>query len=222
MLLRWWSLGVWALAAASAAYWGLRLFAAPAPVPAHARVSEPTPPPSGDLTRLFGVDAPPPQAAPAEPPPDARFQLVGVLSPKSSAAAREGVALIAVDGKPPRAYRVGHVVEGVHVLKSVNARGASLGPRDGAAAVSLNLPGLPPAATGNLPPANAPSAGAPLPPPAPAMPVPPQPQMQPQVQPQVQPHGPTAVPRQPTRPRRTFDADGRPTAAQGQNSSPTE
>ncbi len=159
---------MWALAAASAAYWGLRLFAAPAPVPAHARVADATPPPRGDLSRLLGVDAPPPSAAAAEPPPDSRFQLIGVLSPRSPAAAREGVALIAVDGKPPRAFRVGHVVDGAQVLKSVNARGATLGPRDGEARVSLNLAPLAAAATGSLPGAGG-AAGAPLPPPAPPM-----------------------------------------------------
>lgn len=159
---------MWALVAASAAFWGLRLFVTPSPVPAHARVADATPPPRGDLTRLLGVDAPPPSAAAAEPPPDARFQLVGVLSPKSPAAAREGVALIAVDGKPPRAFRVGHVVDGTQVLKSVNAKGVTLGPRDGAAAVSLNLAPLPPAATGSLPAPGA-AAGLPLPPPSPPM-----------------------------------------------------
>lgn len=162
---------MWAVVAASAAYWGLRLFVTPAPVPAHARVADAAPPPRGDLARLLGVDAPPPTAAEAEPPPDARFQLVGVLSPKSPAAAREGVALIAVDGKPPRAFRVGHVVDGAQVLKSVNARGATLGPRDGNAAVSLNLPPLPPAATGTLPPPGAGGApgGVAMPPPTPPM-----------------------------------------------------
>lgn len=159
---------MWALAAASAAYWGLRLFAAPAPVPAHARVADATPPPRGDLSRLLGVDAPPPSAAAAEPPPDARFQLIGVLSPRAAAAAREGVALIAVDGKPPRAFRVGHVVDGTQVLKSVNARGVTLGPRDGEARVSLSLAPLAAAATGSLPPAGS-VTGAPMPPPAPPM-----------------------------------------------------
>ncbi len=154
----------WALAAASAAFWGLRLFASTTPLPAHTRVAEPAAAARGDLTRLFGVDAPPPQAAAeAEPPPNARFQLIGVLSPRAANAAGEGLALIAVDGKPPRAFRVGAVVDGPHILKTVNARGATIGPRDGAPAVALNLAPVPSAATGVLP-----SAGAPqLPPPQP-------------------------------------------------------
>lgn len=167
MSARWWTLGVWALAAASAAYWGLRLFTNPQPVPAHAKPVEVSGAARGDLTRLFGVDAPPPVAeAPVEPAPDARFQLIGVLSPRSPQAAREGVALIAVDGKPARAYRIGAVVDGNNVLKSVNPRGAMLGPRDGAALVALNLAPPPPAATGTLPPLPADAGGPVLPPPA--------------------------------------------------------
>jgi general secretion pathway protein C len=54
-----------------------------------------------------------------------------VVSPKASQAGREGLALIAVDGKPARAYRVGALIEGTHVLKSVSARGALLGLKDG-------------------------------------------------------------------------------------------
>ena len=166
MSARWWTLGVWALAAASAAYWGLRLFSNPPAVPAHAKPVDAGGAARGDLSRLFGVDAPPPVAeGPVEAAPDARFQLLGVLSPRSPQAAREGVALIAVDGKPPRAFRVGAVVDGQNVLKTVNARGATLGPRDGAALVALNLAPPAPAATGPLPPAA--GAGGPvLPPPA--------------------------------------------------------
>lgn len=166
MSARWWTLGVWALAAASAAYWGLRLFSNAQPVPAHAKAVEAAGAARGDLSRLFGVDAPPPVAASVEPAPDARFQLIGVVSPRSPQAAREGVALIAVDGKPPRAYRIGAVVDGQNVLKAVNPRGATLGPRDGAALVALNLVPPPAAATGTLPPA-ANEGGAPvMPPPA--------------------------------------------------------
>jgi general secretion pathway protein C len=162
MSARWWTLVVWALAAASAAFWGLRLFVAAPPVPPNARTAEVTPAVRGDLTRLFGVDAPPPvaEAAP-EPAADARFQLIGVVSPRAARAAGEGLALIAVDGKPARAYRVGAVVDGTQVLKSVHARGAMLGTRDGPAAVALNLAPPAPAATGSLPPAGAAPAGMP-------------------------------------------------------------
>jgi general secretion pathway protein C len=110
----------------------------------------------GDLTRLLGAELAPaatPQAP--EPAADARFSLVGVVSPRSPQAAREGVALIAVDGNAPKAFRVGAVVDGTHVLQAVNARGASLGPAGGAPAITLNTVPPAPAATGQLPPAGA-------------------------------------------------------------------
>jgi general secretion pathway protein C len=179
MKTRLWTFAVWALAAGSALYWGLKLFIATAPVPPRTPVAAQAAVPRGDLTRLLGVDAPAPvAAAPNEPPPDARFQLIGVLSPKSRQAAAEGVALIAVDGKPAKAFRVGAVVDGQTVLQSVGARGAQLGPRGGVTLVALNL--VAPAAPAGMPsPVGFPNQGAPttpqstrrvLPPP-PAMPV---------------------------------------------------
>ena len=148
---RWWTLAVWALAAASALFWGFKIFAKPLPLPSQAQVASPGAAARGDLTRLLGVDPPPPVVVTDEPAPDARFQLIGVVSPRATQAAREGLALIAVDGKPPKAFRVGTVVDGQNVLQTVNARGATLGPRDGAAAVALNLAPQAPAATGTLP-----------------------------------------------------------------------
>lgn len=163
MTARWWAFGLWALVAASTLYWGLRLFTPAKPIPPQTAVAAVSSTPRGDLTRLFGVDAPPPAEEAAAPPPmAARFQLVGVVAPKTGGGF--GVALIAVDGKPARAYRVGAAVDGDTVLQSVRQRGAALGLRDGTTQVSLEIPPLAPAATGTLPPA----AGAPavLPPPA--------------------------------------------------------
>lgn len=144
---------MWALAAGSALFWGLKLFARAPAAPPQTELAVPGAGLRGDLTRLLGVDPPPPVvvAAPAAPPPDARFALIGVVSPRPAQAVREGVALIAVDGKPARAYRVGAAVEGETILKSVSARGATLGPRQGSAEISLNLAPPAPAQTGNLP-----------------------------------------------------------------------
>lgn len=158
---RWWTLGVWALAAGSALFWAFKVFVTPAAAPPHTQTAAPTLALRGDLTRLLGADPPPPAvAATAEPVADARFQLVGVVSPRSPTAAREGLALIAVDGKPPKAFRVGAVVDGTTVLQSVAARGVTLGPREGAAVVSLNLAPPAPPATGVLPAAGAGAAPA--------------------------------------------------------------
>ena len=153
MLARWWTFGVWALVVASAFFWGLRVFVQAPAAPRDTLVAQPGGDVRGDLTRLFGAEAPPPlpeEQAPA-PEPDPRFTLVGVVSPRSAAAAREGVALIAIDGNPAKAYRVGMVVDGNTVLQSVQARGAQLGPRGGPSLVALELPPLPPPATGTLP-----------------------------------------------------------------------
>jgi general secretion pathway protein C len=152
MLARWWTFGVWALVAGSALFWGLRLFVKAPAAPRETVVAQASGGARGDLTRLFGIDAPPPPAEEAPAPvADARFQLIGVVSPRSSGAVREGVALIAVDGKPARAFRVGATVTGDTVLQAVRQRGATLGPRGGPGAVALELAPLPAPATGQLP-----------------------------------------------------------------------
>lgn len=154
MLARWVTFLVWAAVAASAVAWGLKIFVQPLAAPPQTLVAETGRAARGDLTRLLGVEPPAPVVAKAPVPAiDARFKLVGVVSPRSPQAAREGLALIAVDGKPPRAYRVGAVVEDPHVLQAVNPRGATLGPADGPALVALKLPPPAAAATGVLPPA---------------------------------------------------------------------
>ena len=161
MLLRWLTLLVWALVAGSAVYWGFRLFARPLAVPAQASVAIAAAAP-GDLTRLFGAE---PVAAPVQPAvapvaaASSRFQLVGVVAPRREGDRAPGVALIAVDGKTPRAYRVGAVIDGDLVLQAVAMRSAAIGRRGAAAEVSLELPPLPPPATG-VPGASPPAAAA--------------------------------------------------------------
>jgi len=152
MLSRWSTFVVWALVGAGALFWGQRLGVSAPPTPPGTPVAANGPAGRGDLTRLLGADPPPPVvAAAAEPPADARFQLLGVVTPRSAGSAREGLALIAVDGKPAKAFRVGAVIDGPTVLKSVAARGAMLGPRDGAPQVTLTLTPPAAAATGALP-----------------------------------------------------------------------
>jgi len=144
---------IWALVAASAVYWGLELVVTPPAAPPHAGTVAAAPL-RGDLARVFG--APPTDEGPAVvPPPEAsRFQLIGVAAPRAGTRG-PGVALIAVDGKPARPYRVGALVDGDWHLQTISARGVSLGPSGGTAAVQLELPLLPPPTTGTLPPAGA-------------------------------------------------------------------
>jgi general secretion pathway protein C len=209
MVSRWLGALVWAAVAASAVAWGLAIFVQPPAAPREARVVDATLALRGDVTRVLGVDAAPaPAAADEAPAPvlDARFQLVGVVAPRGSEAGRrEGVALIAVDGKPAKAYRVGATVEGQTVLKAVRARGAELGPRNGAPTIALEIPPPAPAATGTLPPPAGLGGGsgvmprplpAPVPPPV-GVPMPqpvPQPVPQPQALPQPVPPPPTVAP----------------------------
>ena len=114
---------VWALAGAAAVYWGLRMSApgvAPAvaaPVAGLAAVD------SAAVARLLGavpqVIALAPQATLAS-----RFVLVGVLAGRSSGG---GAALIAVDGKPAKPFRVGSEVDPGLVLQSVASRRVAMG-----------------------------------------------------------------------------------------------
>lgn len=165
---------VWALVAAGAVAWGLKLFAAPLPLPPQAELAVVAPSAAGDWSRLFGravapAEAPAPVAAQAG---RERLQLLGVVASRSGQAGAPGVALISIDGKSPRALRVGAVVEGDQVLQAVLPRGVAIGPRGGPAMLRLELP-APPPATG-APGVARPSAAVPrtLLPPAPPQPTP--------------------------------------------------
>jgi general secretion pathway protein C len=138
--------------ALSAVFWAFKLLVRPGAVPAHALPVAVEQAARGDPLRLF---ASPPAAAAVAVVPQAssRFKLLGVMAPNPpDDATPGGLALIAVDGKPARAYQVGAVVDGEWVLQSVSARTASIGPEGGAAAAQLEVPALPSAATGTLPP----------------------------------------------------------------------
>jgi general secretion pathway protein C len=142
---------IWAAVAASVVYWALKLWVRPMGAPAHAVVVSTSDAFSGDPSRVLGADAPVPHeptAAAPQAPQDPRFRLIGVVASRGAGAGSTGVALIATDGRPPKAYRVGAPVDGEMVLLAVRPRGASLGPRGEAAQVDLQLPALPsPAAT---------------------------------------------------------------------------
>ncbi len=182
---------IWAAVAASIVFWALRLWAQPMAVPAYATVVAVDGGLNGNLDRLLGVDtvaAAPIAAGPA--PADPRFRLIGVVAPRAAAAQAEGLALIALDDKPARAYRVGAVVEGEIVLQAVHSRGASLGPRGQAAQFDLALPVLPPPATG----VPASVGGLAVPMPARPLPLPPPVPQAPPVEQAIQPEPPMREP----------------------------
>jgi general secretion pathway protein C len=137
---------IWAAVAGTAVFWALHLFGTPPQAPPHAQAAPVPAVVRADLSRVLGADPALLAAAPDKPAPaaeQARFQLLGVI-----ASGQSGWATIAVDGKPPRTYRVGHVVDGSSVLQKVAARGVDIGPRGGAPVVSLQLAAPPAAATG--------------------------------------------------------------------------
>ncbi len=142
---RWTGFFVWALVAATAVFWGLRIFAATRPLPVEARLPGRLVAANTPMTRLFGPlpQADEPAAAPAE---SERFSLQGVIAEGS-----DGIALVSIDGQPPKPWQVGSVVEGDTVLLAVSRRGAQFGPRGGPASFTLELPLPLAAATGTLP-----------------------------------------------------------------------
>lgn len=158
------SFGVWAAVAASLVYWGFTVAGPRTPLPDGARLPAPDAMGGGGWTQVLGV----PDVSDDDEPAmadDSRFQLLGVVAPQGAAQSSQGVALIAVDGQPPRAVRTGAVVDGDTVLLAVERRAVQLGPRGGPAAVALNLPD--PSTASHAAPAVAP--GAPRVTPAPPM-----------------------------------------------------
>ena len=127
---------LWGLVAASAVYWGMKLGSGSrgTSVPAATRAPAPADPLA--VGRLLGSS---PVVASAAPTPSlgSRFSLIGVVASQS----HEGAALIAVDGKPPKPFRVGAAVDQGLVLQSVDARKANLGSTmGGPTALTLEIP----------------------------------------------------------------------------------
>lgn len=145
---------IWAAVAASLAYWGLKWLAQATPVPPNATVAALDNAARGDLRKLLTG---PVTVEPNQPDPSAasvlagRIKLLGVVAPRQEGD-RGGLALLSIDGKPPRAVHTGATVDGDMVLLAVNQRGVDIGLAGGPPAVKLDLPLLPMASTGSLPP----------------------------------------------------------------------
>ena len=133
------SFAVWLLAAGCAVFWGLKLPAVSSGAPAAPAVTGPAVPVDpAAVARLLGATPAAASAGPAAAPAQStRFVLVGVVSDRS----KGGAALIAMDGKPAKPYRVGALVEEGLVLQSVAPRRDTLGPTAGGpAAFTLEMP----------------------------------------------------------------------------------
>lgn len=143
---------MWALLACSSGYWLLKLGPASLPTPANALSAADRGAPRGDLTRLFGAAPVEAAGTAAQPNAESRFQLLGVVAPKRATAwnASEGLALMIVDGGPPRTVRVGAMLDGEFSLLAVEARSVTLG-RAGVPAFAVQLAPPTVAAAGTLP-----------------------------------------------------------------------
>ncbi len=133
---------LWLLATASAAYWALKVGSgaprmAP-PVTASRAIAAVDP---AAIARLLGSAAPLPAAGLAAAAPVAtlasRFTLLGVAAEARSG---RGAAVISIDGKPARPYRVGSAVDEGLVLQSVKGRQAVIAQATGQPVVTLELP----------------------------------------------------------------------------------
>jgi general secretion pathway protein C len=129
---------LWGLVAASAVYWGLKL-AEPSRAGAANPLAASNVPPIDPTAvgRLLGAV---PNTAAVAPPVRSlasRFALVGVVASRS----HQGAALIAMDGKPAKPFRVGSTVDEGLVLQSVESRRAILAASaDGPPTLTLELP----------------------------------------------------------------------------------
>ncbi|MBH9552415.1 hypothetical protein [Inhella gelatinilytica] len=160
---------VWGLVGLSAGTYALKLWPRAPGVAAPLPVAERAGPVS--LDRLLGAAAP--EATAPSLPADARFQLLGLVAARDVARqAVEGLAVLSLDGQPPRAIRVGQRLDAEWQLMKVEPHGVQLG-RGGVAQVQLRLE--PPAAAvpGSLPPA--PALSPVMPEAAPAVGIPPSP-----------------------------------------------
>lgn len=127
-----------ALAAGSAAYWVLKWPAGTMPSAAVVSAGS-SQADTQVVARVLGAG----QAGPVTAAPVAgitsRYRLIGVVKQGDS----NGYALISVDGKPPKPYRVGSLIDGGLVLHSVEPRSAALAPSvDAPVSLTLNLPKL--------------------------------------------------------------------------------
>lgn len=151
MLARLCAFVIWASVAATLVFWGLRLAVRAPAAPAHALAVGDAATARGDLTRLLGatsVASVTPTVAPVVEA-NSRFRLLGIAAPRPGS--NRGVALIAVDGKLPRAYPVGSRIDADLVLESVSLRSASIASAKGGPVIKLEIPALAAAATGSLP-----------------------------------------------------------------------
>ena len=125
------------LLAGSLVYWALRwpVRTRGADLPVAQSPDDVPPPDPAFVARILGADAA--AAAAAAPDAGSRFLLTGIVG----LGAGRGVALLSIDGKPARPFRVGSQIEEGWVLQSVQQRSVALGAdAKGPARLQLELP----------------------------------------------------------------------------------
>lgn len=130
---------LWLAASLSAGYWFLQIKGHSAWTPVQGLAPSAPQADADSVARALGALAPAIQAevAPAAP---ARLQLLGVVVQGRAL----GAALIAVDGQPPRPWRVGATLADGLVLQSIDRRSVRLGEsRTGPSTLELEMPPQP-------------------------------------------------------------------------------
>lgn len=120
-----WTWWVWVGVGASAAAWALPWWPSAQPSQPVTVVSAQVAVPPAAWGLLFG-DA---GAAPALAAPSAdasRFTVLGLIGPREPQAGSTAVVVLSVDGKPPRAYRVGQSVDNTWLIRSISPQGVEL------------------------------------------------------------------------------------------------
>ena len=134
---------VWAAAAAAVglAVWALDAFLPMRSASVQTGAASAPDKPRGDAPIPVATHSAPSTPVAAPTATSDRFKLVGVMI-----SGNDRRVLITVDGKPAGMYRVGETVDGDIVVREVTERGATLGPRQGAAPMALELSLAPPTA----------------------------------------------------------------------------
>ncbi|GAA6143302.1 type II secretion system protein N [Hydrogenophaga sp. 5NK40-0174] len=126
---------LWLLVALSATYWGLRWAGRSEWTPVNTSLQSPVE--ANPVAVAMLLDSTPADAPEAEAPVvQTRLALMGLVNQRGE----EGAALIAIDDKPPRPYRVGSVVADGLILRSVSAQGVRLSTEDNARELELDMP----------------------------------------------------------------------------------
>lgn len=131
---------LWLAAGLSAGYWILLASGRSPSTPVTGPVPQGAVSDSASVARILGARPEMPQTPDAPPPQASRYQLLGV----ADIGGPGGSALIAVDGQPPRPYRVGAGLDGGLILQSVDRRSVRLGATtEGPVTIELMLPAPP-------------------------------------------------------------------------------